>query len=77
MNNLILEEIQTADQLAGLINSGNTIFAYDGVSYRLARQPYVGYIMEDDEGIEYIVPFIEFEKETYYYMKEQKKWLHL
>lgn len=61
--------LQTPDELCEAINSGKTVFSYNGDVYRKSKLPAGGFIL-DSEDVFYIVDRIEFEKDVYYTLEK-------
>lgn len=64
--------IDTIDELVVALCDGKVIFSEDGYCIRKAKGAN-WIIMEDNDGVEYLVPGVEFETEVFYYIDEEKE----
>lgn len=57
--------LESADELANVLMKGIMVEDFTGACYHRTKDG--GFVMEDWEGIQYVIPSIEFEKDVYFY----------
>ncbi|MCM1497241.1 MAG: hypothetical protein NC124_02125 [Clostridium sp.] len=63
--------LETSDEFSEAIQNGKTVFNVSGDCFRRTENN-KWIILEDEEGVEYIIPNVEFEKDVYFYVEEDK-----